>query len=253
MSSNISDILKQLDSLNAENGIEVFVPSLKKSIKFKSLNLRQQKELLKSSIDESLTKLSFNTLFYNVIQENILETLSINQMYTFDRIAIALALRAKGLDSKYDLQGTTLDLNKKLSEIQTINVDLQPLKASFDDTNITVNVQAPQLGVDRELNNYALNKSKTSESEDFKVVIGELFVYELTKFITSVTMKNGETPVEIDFSLLKTADKLAVVEKLPSTVTNSILEFIKAHRTFESSFAKIDDTIIDIDGSFFTV
>lgn len=253
MNSNIGDILKQLDTLNIENGIEVFVPSLKKNVKFKTLNLKQQKELLKSSIDESLTKLAFNTLFYNVIQANILDTINTASLLTVDRTAIAIALRARGLDTNYTLQEKTIDLSKKLEEIQSINIDTQPLAAVIEDSGITVNIQAPVLGVDNEINTYALSRTKTTEGEDFKSVIGELFIYELTKFIKSVTLTTGEAPTEILFPLLRPADRITVIEKLPSTVTNKILDYIKNYRAFETSFAKVDDVVIDIDGSFFTV
>ena len=253
MSSNISDILKQLDNLNIENGIDVYVPSLKKNVKFKTLNLKQQKELLKSSIDESLTKLAFNTLFFNVIQTNVLESINTSALLTVDRIAIALALRAYGLDSNITIQDKNIDLKKKISDLQAIDINLIPLQAIIEDAGITVNIQAPSLGVDNEVNVFAINKTKNTENEDFKAVIGELFIYELTKFIKSIAIISGETQSEIVLQAVKPADRIAIIEKLPSTATSKILDFIKKYREFETSFASVEGVTIDIDGSFFTV
>jgi hypothetical protein len=252
MSSNISDVLKQLDTLNTENGFNVFVPSLKRTVKFKPLNLRQQKGLLKSSIDESLTKLSFNTFFFTVIKENILDTVNTELLYTFDRSAIALAFRAHGLDNFYKSDDKTYDLTTILNGLPSIDTATQPLNAVYEDSNIRVTVSAPTLIADYELNAFALNKTGTG-TDDFKTVISELFVYELTKFISSIEIINDEKVTTINFFQTKAADRISIVEKLPSTLINKILDFIKSHREFEAKFTAIEDINIDIDGSFFTV
>jgi len=250
-STNISDVLKQLDAISVESGIEVLVPSLGKPVKFRSLNLKQQKGLLKTSIDESLTRLSFNSLFYDIIKDNILEQGNINELYTFDRSVIALALRCKGLDSNYTSQETTIDLNGCLDALSAIDVTSQPLNTTIEDGNIIIKLQGPKLGTDKELNDYAVSKS--NQDTDFKTVIGELFVYELVKFINTVSIKSETGVNEINFKTIPVNDKITLVEKLPSTVTNKILEFVKSYRTFESQFTNINGVQIDIDGSFFTV
>jgi hypothetical protein len=252
-STNISDVLKQLDAISVESGIEVLVPSLGKTIKFRPLNLKQQKGLLKTSIDESLTRLSFNSLFYDIIKDNILEQGNINELYTFDRSVIALALRCKGLDSNYTAQETTIDLNSCLDTLSSINVTSQPLNTTVEDGNIIIKLQGPKLGTDKELNDYAVSKSKSNQDTDFKTVIGELFVYELVKFISSVSITTETGVNEINFKTIPVDDKIILVEKLPSTVTNKILEFVKSYRTFETQFTNINGVQIDIDGSFFTV
>jgi len=251
MSSNIADILKQLDTISAENGIDVYLPSQKRSVKFRPLNLKQQKSLLSSSIDESLTKLSFNSTFYNIIKENILDTVNPDLLLTIDRSAIALTLRSNSLDSKITVNDKQIDLNKVITNIPLVPLDTYPLNAIADDGTVVVKLSAPTLGSDNELNKFAL--SKQGQNTDFKTVIGELFVYELTKFIQSVTIKGTESDTVIDFYSLKTADKIAIAEKLTSTATNKILDFIKSYRALEALYTKVDDESIDIDGSFFTV
>jgi hypothetical protein len=254
MSSNVNDILKQLDSLNQATGIDVFVPSLGKTVKFKNLNLKQQKDLLKSSVDETLTKLSFIVNFYSIIQENIIDTaIEINKLYTFDRPAIALALRASGLDSKYTVDENVYDLNDLLSSIKNISVPVDSLSTTIDIQNLSVELEVPHLNTDRDISLTAVNKLRNTEDRDIKTLVGELFIHEIIKFVKTVTFKTEADNQTLSFSTLKVEDKIAIVEKFPSNLTSKVLEFIKNYRDFEAKFTTIGETNIEIDGSFFSV
>lgn len=253
MSSNVADILKQLDTLNQQSGVAVYIPSLKRTVKFKALNLRQQKNLLKSSVEETLTKLSFITNFYSIIQENILETLNINDLYIFDRIAIAIALRASSIDSKYTIEDNVFDLNDKLKEIPSIAIDIDAITAVVDVQNFTVALEVPRLGVDRDISAIVMNKIRSSQNDDIRTLIGELFVHEIIKFVKTVTFKTETGDTVVEFANIKTEDRLAVIEKFPTLITNQILDFIKKYRELENKFTGLDDNAIEIDGSFFTI
>ena len=58
MSSNVSNFISKLDKLNSDN-LEVFIPSRKKTVKVKSLNLKQQKDLISSVLDGIKGSLDF--------------------------------------------------------------------------------------------------------------------------------------------------------------------------------------------------
>ena len=254
MSSNVSDILKQLDTLNQTTGVDVFVPSLNKIVKFKNLNLRQQKDLLKASVDETLTKLTFIINFYSIIQENILDkTIDVNSLYAFDRSAIAIALRASGLDSNYTVDDNVYDLNALLAQTPSIPVSEQPLTTTIDIQNLTVELSVPKLSTDRDVSLVTVNKLKTSQENDIKTLVGELFIHEIIKFVRTVTFKTEADDQTVDFTTLKVDDRIAIVEKFPSNLTSKILEFIKNYRDFEAKFTAINNTNIEIDGSFFSV
>lgn len=253
MSSNVADILKQLDTLNQQSGVAVYIPSLKRTVRFKALNLRQQKNLLKSSVEETLTKLSFITNFYSIVQENILETLNINDLYIFDRIAIAIALRASSIDSKYTIEDNVFDLNDKLKEIPSIAIDIDAITAVVDIQNFTVALEVPRLGVDRDISATVMHKIRSSQSDDIRTLIGELFIHEVIKFVKTVTFKTEAGDTVIEFANIKTEDKLAIIEKFPTLITNQILEFIKKYRELENKFTGLGDNAIEIDGSFFTI
>jgi hypothetical protein len=251
--SNVSDVLKQLDNLSVEGGIQVFVPSLQKNILFKPLNLRQQKDLLRTTIDESLIKLAFNNLLADLIKENALEPIDINNLFPFDRTVIAIALRAKGLDSDYTINNQTVSLTDKLEEIKAISLSSAKLTTAITEGPVTIDVAVPRLSVDREINSYALTKTKSLQENDIKTIISDLVVYEFTKFIQSIVIKTAEKQETTHLNTLKPVDRVSIVEKLPSTVTNKIFDFVKSYRSFENKFTQVGEDNIDIDGNFFTV
>ena len=253
MSSNVSDILKQLDTLNQATGIDIFIPSLNKTVKFKNLTLKQQKDLLKASVDETLTKLSFIVNFYSIIKDNILDTLNVNTLYTFDRPAIAIALRAKGLDSNYTVEEDVIDLNDLLKQISEIDASQQQLKSIVEIENLTVELEVPHLDVDRDISSVAVSKLNNTQERDIKTLVGELFIHEIIKFIKTVTFKTETGDQSISFNGLRVEDKISIIEKFPSTLTSKVLEFIKTYRDFEAKFTTLGDTNIEIDGSFFSV
>jgi hypothetical protein len=254
MSNNVSDILKQLDSLNESTSVAVFIPSLKKNVRFKNLNLRQQKELLKSSIDDNITKLAFTTKFYDIIKENAVDPIDVNSLYIFDRTAIALVLRANGLDSFYNADGFKINLQDLILQNQNIDTETYIKPLVFELENLTVTLEVPKLFTDRIINNATINKLKGLSDKDVKTLIGELFVYEIIKFVHSFNFKNEDgsvtTTVLTDLSI---DDRVTVVEKLPSTIINRVLSFIREYRALENRFVTIGNTIIDVDSNFFSV
>jgi hypothetical protein len=253
MSNNVNDILKQLDALNESSGIDIYIPSLKKNVKFKNLNLKQQKEILKSSIDETLTKLSFVVKFFSIIKENVIDDINVDNLYIFDRLLIAIAFRANGLDANYATDGKTINLFDVLKQAQTIDSNLIPLNAIIDEQNFSVHLEVPHLIVDSTVNSAAIAKLKTTQEKDVKTLVGELFVHEIVKFIKKIVFKAESGDTTVVFADLKVSDKITIIEKISSTTTNKILEFIKAYREQEGRYTTYDGTSVEVDGSFFSV
>jgi len=251
--TNVGDILKQLETLNKATGIDIYIPSLGKTVKFKNLNLRQQKELLSSSIDESLTRLSFIVKFYNIIQENAIDSIDISNLYIFDRLAIAITLRANGVGASYTNDDVIVDLNEHLTTIKDISIQPTTLQSTIGVDNLTIDIKAPTLGVDRDICSSVITKLKNIKEGDVKTLVSELFIHEIIKFIQKVTFKTENGDQGIAFNTLKLDEKLSIVEKIPATLTNKILEFIKSYRELESKFVTVNDITIDVDGSFFSI
>ena len=176
-----------------------------------------------------------------------------SKLYTFDRLAIALSLRSSGLSSTYNTNNGQVELSKFIDHVQTVSVDPNVLKSSADVQNLTINLEAPTLGVDRDVSLTTASKLKGNSDKDVKTLIGELFVHEIVKFIQSITFKTESGDQTAAFTELKVDDRIAITEKLPSIATNKILDFIKTYRAFENTFVTADGVTIDIDSSFFSV
>jgi len=249
--SNSAELLRQLEELNKTNSISVFVPSLKKEVKVKNITLKQQKNLLKTSIDETLTKLSFIINIYNILKENIIDDINFNELFTFDRTAIAIALRAHCLDSNYKLNDTNINLLDKIKEYPSISFDFTSEK-TIEVSNFKVVLNAPRLNVDYKVSQFSLEQLKQLEDKDFKNVIGELFVQEITKFIKSVSFE-GEKPLLVDFSNTEIKEQIKIIENFPSTVTNNILDYVKSYREIENRVTSVGQQSIEVDGSFFSI
>ena len=249
----VTDVLKQLETLNQQASIDIFIPSLKRNVKFKNLTLKQQKNLLKSSIDESLTKLSFSVNFYQIIKENINEPINIDSFYSFDKLSIAVSLRANGLDREYKEKDKTYNLEDLINNIPNIAITPDLLEGVIDVEGMQIVVSAPTLKVDRDLSSYAVGKIANLTASDIKTIISELFILEVLKFIKSITIKTGDTENIIEMNAIRNDEKVALAEKLPSHVTNKILDFIKKYRQLENNLTKLDDINVEVDGSFFTI
>jgi hypothetical protein len=253
MSNNVSDILKQLDTLNETTSVNVFVPSLKKNIRFKNLNLKQQKELLKSAIDDNITKLAFTTKFYDIIKENSIDPIDINSLYIFDRTAIAIALRSSGIDSLYTANDIKINLNDLILQNQTLDIETFIKPLTFELENLTITLEVPRLFTDRIINNATINKLRALSDKDVKTLIGELFVYEIIKFVYSITFRLDNSATTTVLADLSIEDRVSVVEKLPAPIINKILSYIREYRFLENQFVTINNTTIDIDSNFFSV
>lgn len=252
--SKVNELLKQLDTINQQASIEVFIPSLQRKVRFKNLTLKQQKNLLKSSIDESLTKLAFSANFYQIIKENILDnTINVDTLYTFDRSPIAVSLRANGIEKLYTNKDREYNLQDLLDVIPSIEITPADVEEVIEIDGIQITASAPNLKVDKDLSNYALSKISNISANDIKVIISELFLYEIVKFVKNISVAGQTEENKVDFTVLRTEEKASLVEKLPAQLTNKLLDFIKKYRQLESKLTKLEDINVEVDGSFFTI
>jgi len=253
-SPKVADLIKQLEAANTTAATDVYIPSLKKIVKFKNLTLKQQKALLKASIDETLTKLAFGIDFYDIIKDNNLESLNPDNLYVHDRVAIAIALRATGIDAEYKIGDKTYNLNDNINNFPSINILLNDVETSIETDNVNIILTIPTLKADKEVSKYALSKLANITAADLKTMISELFIYEVVKFIKQVTYSLNNEKVVVDFNNIKTVEKVSVIENFSSHTTNKILDFIKNYRKVEKQFTKLDDeNNVEVDGSFFTI
>ena len=110
--SNINTFLTKIQTLNKENIIDVDVPSLSGTVKFLPLSVKQQKDLIKSSLDGSLAGIYINNTINNIILENNIDK---HQLLVIDKLPIIVALRVQAFGSTYQVNEQDVELSNNLN------------------------------------------------------------------------------------------------------------------------------------------
>ncbi|MGA1048475.1 MAG: hypothetical protein ACO3UU_10710 [Minisyncoccia bacterium] len=108
-----STLLDKLSKINNENTISIFVPSVGKDVKFKSLNIKQQKDLIKTAMDGAASGATLNQELNNIIVSNSTEDIDFK---IYDRYAIIVGLRAAVIGEEYKQKDQSINLLKELKQ-----------------------------------------------------------------------------------------------------------------------------------------
>ena len=241
--SNINTFLTKIQTLNKENIIDVDVPSLSGTVKFLPLSVKQQKDLIKSSLDGSLAGIYINNTINNIILENNIDK---HQLLVIDKLPIIVALRVQAFGSTYQVNEQDVELSIILSNKLTFKNKLtQTVK--YKDV-FAVELKIPTLETDSQVNNSLVQTYKNNNNVQISDIASELYVFEITKFIQSITI-NSET---IEFDTINNKEKYQIVEQLPVQLNQLILDYISSFRVAETQYLTINGVELSIDTQFFT-
>ena len=241
--SEISNILKELQSVEDDSVIDVFVPSVNRLVKFKPLSVKQHHEILKCGIDGVLGSIKLSTIFNKIIIDNSLESIDFT---VYDTEWILLKLRMANVGDSVTIKEQTYNLN-----------DLVRSKKIFDYTDeisykdIIVQLAVPNIKRDIEISEACHKDFSKGNLEDRLVseTISSMLSYEVIKFIKTVTVNN----LTVNFDSVTTADKRKILENLPLSINNMITNFITNYRDHEQvSYTFEDGIALAIDGDFLT-
>jgi len=236
MSKNVASFLNKLDKLS-ENTIEVFVPSLKKKVSVKPLNLKQQKDLISSVLDGLKGTLDFSKTLNKIIISNS----GINDLKIYDKIPFVVVMRKNALGSKT----STVDLNKVIDNFKTVPFEIKDEKViKHKDLKLTLKV--PTLRQENSL----LSKCEqeiSADQDQLKEGVGKLYIYELLKYIDSVQVEDDT----IELNEVKISERVKLVEKLPLSVYSEVSKFIETINKYNSDLLTVDDKEVSIDVEFF--
>ena len=135
MSKNVSSFLNKLDKLN-DVTIEVFVPSLKKKVPTKPLNLKQQKDLISSALDGLKGTLDFNRTLNKIIIENS----GLSDLKIYDKLPFIVALRKHALGNKVG----KIELQSILNNIKNIPLNVKD-EATIKQGTLKLTLKIPTL------------------------------------------------------------------------------------------------------------
>jgi hypothetical protein len=241
--SEISNILKELQSVEDDSVIDVFVPSVNRLVKFKPLSVKQHHEILKCGIDGVLGSIKLSTIFNKIIIDNSLESIDFT---VYDTEWILLKLRMANVGESVTIKEQTYNLN-----------DLVRSKKIFDYTDeisykdIIVQLAVPNIKRDIEISEACHKDFSKGNLEDRLVseTISSMLSYEVIKFIKTVTVND----LTVNFDSITTADKRKILDNLPLSINNMITNFITKYRDHEQiSYTFEDGTALAIDGDFLT-
>jgi hypothetical protein len=239
--SEVKDIISLIKDLDINTSFNVEIPSLQKSLKFKQLTTEQLKRLLKTIIDSPVYSTEFILTFNSIIKENCLDPeFDINNLTVYDKLIILYKTRIESISQSYTFYFTDEEINQyNLKEkSKTISladhfdnflkecINFNSVTYTHNDCIITCNL--PTLGTENKLEKELHKNTKIdiNTPEELRVVIGDTFINEITKFISSITI--NETV--IDFLVLDFKNRIKIVESLPTSAINNAIKYIESYR-----------------------
>jgi len=245
---SVINILNKLKEINNSNLISVYVPSAKKELKFTPLSVKQQKDLIKSGMDGTMSGLTISNIINDIILNNCTET---HSFLVTDKFPIILALRKQSFGSNFTLKEDDKEVDFNLDDILNKNLVFtyeNNVIIPLEGTEIQVFLNVVSLEDDTKINNNQIDKSRKAKDEEISETIGSIFLYEILKFITK--LKIGDE--ELDLTTLPIKDRINVIESIPATLNNKILDYIQKFRKEENDFITTKDGTLPIDARLFT-
>lgn len=283
---NISDILKIINRATETFVYEIYVPSLDKKLMFREIRSSQQKRLIKAIIDSPAYNTEFIFALREIIKENCVDnTVDIGTFTTFDKMIIALMMRAMSISNDIDLQFEYSDskeqdengkpiIKKLVRKIDLKNlVDSAIEKVKISSATITDEKEMfeifcglPTINDEYRLES-ELRKNVTSieikNEKELRDTVGEVFTNEIVKYIKQINIKNENNEIiQLNLKDLKFVDRLKILSQIPAKLNNKIINYINSvNKEFEKVilFSEVIDekTTVEqrlkIDASFFTV
>lgn len=241
--SEISNILKELQSVEDDSVIDVFVPSVNRLVKFKPLSVKQHHEILKCSIDGVLGSIKLSTIFNKIIIDNSLESIDFT---VYDTEWILLKLRMANVGEHITIKEQIYNLNDLTRNNKSFNY-----KEEISYKDIIVQLSVPKIKQDIEISEACYKDFSKGKIEDRLVseTVSSMLSYEVIKFINSVTVNS----LTVNFDSITTVDKRKILENLPLPINNMITNYITKYRDHEQvSYTFQDSTSLSIDGDFLT-
>jgi hypothetical protein len=259
-----TNLLSALEKHQESDTVDVMIPTTGTRGTFKKINVTQQKGVLKTAIDPHLPELLFVIQVNTILQDN---QVTDTELCVTDRVSALLQLRSATLGSKLTSDSTSssesLDITNHIKKFKKVKlpVRLQSSIIKHDVFNVECNI--PTLQTDTEINRACLKiiQDKVKTEDGIKDSVGDIFVYEVIKYIKSISFIDQEQDQKIPFDTLSVQQRISVFEKLPMGVTAKISKYITSIRDFDDNFLNVstasgekDDTIsIEFNAGLFSL
>jgi hypothetical protein len=228
---NFDEALNLINKISEEFKVEVWVPSLCKSIWFKELDAKQQKKFFSIIVDESIYASQFSSVFYEILKSNLIETddfkyNDLELLDIIDKSCIAICFR-KQISNKLKVVfdkdkniSTEILLDDIISKFKTLKY-----KKSIQIENVPIKVELyiPTIKEEAEYDlevSKNLNKNSTKTDKEIKNIVIDAFLTETSKYINKISISTQD----INFKSLTLNQKIKITEKIPAVILQKILD-----------------------------
>jgi hypothetical protein len=240
MISDVSKFISKLDKLN-NTKLEVFVPSLNKQVETKTLNLKQQKDLIAPALDGIKGTLNFSKTLNNIIIDNS----GLKDLKIYDRLPFAVQLRKEALGNKILTNDGQVKLDKILNNLQEVSFNIKS-QETVRHENLTIGLKVPTLQQENILLTNCIQTISTLNG-DLTEHVGVLYLFEIVKYIENLKIDDEV----VDMSEIKISERINLVERLPLAIYRDISEFIATVNKYENDILTVGGVLITIDSLFF--
>jgi len=240
--TNVANFIEKLTEAREHELVSVDIPSINKPVNFYPLNVKQQKLLLRHSIDGASGMISVLKEMNSIIIDNCVDK-TVNFL-TVDKYPVLLALRQQAIGNEITINGKQYnidDLPKSNSLPQKF------LTKALEYKDFKVELKLPSLIQDNNFLVKTISETAKLGEDKVKETLTTMYVYEIAKFITIVAYGD----IIVDFDTISIGDKKQIVENLPMRLNQKILNFISSVRELENKFITFaDNTTIPINTLF---
>lgn len=241
-----NNLLTTLQTVQAEDQVDIKIPTQSTTGTFKRLTVNQQKKILRSAVDMKLPELKFLLEVNNILTSNLVTEC---ELYVTDRVPVMLQLRAATLGPSLkistDSEPVTIDLNTHLTKTKRSKLPVKLFKKTISSGSFKVDCEVPTLDLDTKISQDCITaiSGKLKTEEDLAESVGEVFVYEVVKYIQSIKFSDTEDKDHtINFTQLNTRQRISVFEKLPMAISALISKYITDVKDFENKFLAVPAT-----------
>jgi hypothetical protein len=253
--SQYADLLAELNTINKQNKLAIYVPSQQKYIDFTPLTVHHQKKIITTAISDTLNVSTFHLLINSIINECCTEK---QKLYLIDRDAIMIGLRGYMLGYKTTGKNSAgkdvdLDFEDHCNNFKNIKLPSELLSTTtVEYDGIAIEIESPTLDIDTAVSKKVSPViNKMMKDDNINDTIGESIIYELTKYIKSISI-SGTTMRFKHSEVIKLAK---VIESLPLKISKMIMNEIENTSGHIGKFTTIEsesgNITIPVDARFF--
>jgi len=261
MSDKEKSFLSLLEKVTDSYSLDV-PNSLGATYKFKALTTEQLKNIVQTVVDTSTAQISFHEAISNSMKENYIgeQNVSFNILdklfYIIDnRIqAVNPTLFIRGDGDSYIPVDLT-EIKQKLIDLVKTNSNIAE-NVNLETSSVSVQVGIPTVEAEKSVNTevYAnLNLQKADSAENVQDTLGQVFLTEIVKWIKSITIQEEDKKEEISFEKLSSFTKVQILEKLPASTTEKIIDYIEKTKQDIDQCLVVSNRILPLNGSLFSV